>query len=173
MSKERIKAMNENKKSKFQLIAEPGKQEFTITRIFDAPRELVFKMMMDPKLIPQWWGPRIYTTTVDKMEVRPGGGWRFVQRGEDGNEFGFHGVYHSITPSERVVQTFEFEGMPGHVILETVTYEDLNGQTKLTEQSVFQSVEDRDGMLNSGMEGGASESMERFKVLLAEAAKVR
>jgi len=75
--------------SKTNIIAEPGKQEIVITRVFDAPRELVFKTITDPSLVPQWWGPKRFTTTVDKMEVRPGGQWRFVQRDADGNEHAF------------------------------------------------------------------------------------
>ena len=154
--------------AKANFIVEPGKQEVTITRVFEAPRELVFKTYIDPELIPQWWGPRRLTTTVDKMEVKPGGVWRFVQRDAEGNEFSFHGVYHEITASARLVYTFEYEGEPGHVSLETVQFEDQNGKTKLIDQVVFQSVEDRDGMVASGMEGGAQESMLRFDELLAK-----
>ncbi|MGA7732396.1 MAG: SRPBCC family protein [Chloroflexia bacterium] len=155
--------------SKSNLIAEPGKQEIVITRVFDAPRELVFKAFTDPNLIPQWWGPGYLTTTIARMEVRPGGIWRFVQRSPDGNEYGFHGVYHDIVSPERLVYTFEFEGAPGHVLLETVTFEEQDGKTKLTDKSVFQSVEDRDAMLQSGMEGGAHESMDRLAELIARA----
>lgn len=133
-----------------------------ITRVFDAPRELVFKAYTDPNLIPQWWGPRGYTTTVDKMDVRPGGVWRFVQRGPDGNEYAFNGVYREIVPTERLAYTFEFEGMPGHVLLETVTFEEHDGKTKVTATALFDTVEDRDGMLKSGMEGGAAESWDRL-----------
>ena len=141
---------------------------YVLERVFDAPRELVFKVMTDPKHIAQWWGPRQYTTIVDKMEVKAGGLWRYIQRGKDGSEFGFHGVYHSITAPECVVDTFEFEGMPGHVIMETSTYEALpDGKTKLTVSSVFQAVADRDGMLQSGMEDGSNESYDRFDELLA------
>jgi uncharacterized protein YndB with AHSA1/START domain len=155
--------------TKMNLIAEPGKQEIIMTRLFDAPRELVFKAYTDPNLIPQWWGPKGLTTTVDKMDVSEGGVWRFVQRDAEGNEYAFHGVYHSIVSPERLVYTFEFEGMPGHVLLATVTFEELDdGKTKLTDRSVFQSVEDRDGMLKSGMEEGAAESMDRFAELLAK-----
>ncbi len=152
---------------KTRLVAEPGKQEVVITRLFDAPRERLFKAMTDPALIPQWWGgPGESKTTVEKMEVRPGGIWRFIDRDAQGNEYGFHGVYHEITSPERLVYTFEFEGTPGHVLLETVTFEDRNGKTMLTDQSVFQSVKDRDGMLQSGMEAGASKSMDRLAALL-------
>lgn len=153
--------------TKLNLIAEPGKQEICLTRIFDAPRDLVFKAMTDPKHIPQWWGPKKYSTVVDKMEVKAGGLWRFVQHDEQGNEFAFHGVYHAIMSPERTVSTFEFEGMPGHVLLETAILEALpDGKTKLTDTSVFQSVEDRDGMLSSGMEDGATETWERLAELL-------
>ena len=157
---------------KMNLVAEPGKQEMVMTRILDAPRELVFKVYTDPKLIPQWWGPKRLTTTVDKLDARPGGVWRFVQRGPEGNEYAFNGVYHEIVPPERLVYTFEFEGMPGHVLLATVTFEEYDGKTKLTDKSVFQSVEDRDGMLQSGMEEGAAETMDRFAELLEKIGKV-
>src|SRR3712207_1523912 len=101
--------------SKTEFIAEPGKQTITMRRVFDAPRELVFKTYTDPQAIPHFWGPKNLTTIVDKMEVRAGGIWRFVQRDAEGNEFAFHGVYHDIVAPEWMVGTFEFEGMPGHV----------------------------------------------------------
>jgi uncharacterized protein YndB with AHSA1/START domain len=148
---------------------EPGKQEIVMTRTFDAPRDLVFKTMTDPNLIPRWWGPRYLTTTVDEMDLRPGGRWRYLQRDPQGNEHAFHGVYHDITAPERLVFTFEYEGVPGHVLLDTVTLEEVDGKTRLTDQSVFQSVADRDGMVQSGMESGATEMMERLEELLAAA----
>jgi len=154
--------------NKATLIAEPGSHEIIMTRVFNAPRELVFKVMTDPKHIPQWWGPRIYTTIVDKMDVKPGGVWRYIQKGKDGNEFAFHGVYHSVEAPERVVDTFEFEGMPGHVLMETMTLEDeAGGKTKVTVSSVFQSVADRDGMLQSGMADGSNESYDQLDEILA------
>lgn len=144
----------------------PSDREIVMTRLFDAPRELVFKAYTDPKLIPQWWGLRSLTTTVDKMDVRPGGVWRFVQRDSDGNEDGFHGVYREIASPERLVYTFEWEGMPGHVSVETVTFDEDDGKTKVTATSVFDSMEDRDGMLQSGMEAGAVETWDRLAELL-------
>jgi uncharacterized protein YndB with AHSA1/START domain len=153
------------------LIAEPGKQEIVVTRVFDAPRELVFKTITDPDLIPQWWGPKYLTTTVERMEVKPGGIWRYIQKDAKGNEYAFQGVYHGIDAPERLVYTFEFEGIPGHVLLETVRLEDQNGKTKMIDQSVFQSVEDRDGMLTSGMEEGANETMDRLTGLLSKDGK--
>jgi len=151
------------------VLAEPGKQEILVTREFDAPRELVFKAFTDPKLIAQWWGPRHFSTEVDEMDVRPGGRWRFVNRDAEGNEYAFHGVYHEILAPERVIDTFEFEGLPetGHVTLETMKLEELpSGRTRLNVQSVFQSVADRDGMLQSGMEGGISDTYDRLEELL-------
>ena len=151
------------------VFAEPGKQEILTTREFDAPRELVFKVCMDPKLLSEWWGPRYLTTEVDKMDVRPGGQWRFINRDAEGNAYAFHGVYHEILAPERVIDTFEFEGLPeaGHVTLETMRLEELpGGRTKMTVQSVFQSVADRDATLQSGMESGINDTYNRLEELL-------
>jgi len=158
------------KNNKTIVTAEPGKQDILITREFDAPRELVFKAYTDPNLISQWWGPRGVTTIVDKMEAKKGGMWRFVHKAIDA-EYAFNGVYHDVISPERIVQTFEFEPMAGHVLLETITFEDHGGKTKLISQSVFQSVEDRDGMLQSGMESGAAESNDRLDELLEKMQK--
>jgi uncharacterized protein YndB with AHSA1/START domain len=152
--------------NKTNLTAEPGKHNIEVTNIIDAPRDLVFKIYTNPEMIPQWWGPRGLTTRVDRMELRPGGIWRFVQQDADGKEYAFHGVYHEVAQPARVVTTFEFEGMPGHVLLETIAFDEMNGMTKITDSSIFQSVEDRDGMLKQGMEEGSSESMDRFTELL-------
>jgi uncharacterized protein YndB with AHSA1/START domain len=154
--------------SKTHLIAEPGKQEITVTRVFDAPRELVFKVYTDPDAMPHWLGPSRLTMLIDRMEVRPGGTWRYVHRDVDGSEYGFRGVYHDVIEPEKVVGTFEFDGMPGHVSLETATFEDEGGKTRLTLHAVYQSVEDRDGMVQSGMEGGMTESLDRLEAILAE-----
>jgi uncharacterized protein YndB with AHSA1/START domain len=143
-------------------LALPSDREIELTRVLGAPRELVWKACTDPKAIPQWWGPRSHATTVDKMDVRLGGAWRFVSRDANGNEYGFHGEYREVAPPERIVQTFEFEGMPGHVSVETMTLVEREGKTTLTARSVFDSVEDRDGMLQSGMEEGARETYDRL-----------
>ena len=156
--------------SKLTVVVEPGKQEIFMTRLFDAPRELVFKAYTDPALIARWWGLRKNTTHIDEMEARPGGKWRFVETDPDGTAFAFHGVYHDVVAPERIVQTFEFEGMAGHVIMETSTFEDDGGKTKVIAQSIFQSVEDRDGMVASGMEWGAEQGYQRLDELLAEMA---
>ncbi|MPZ60028.1 MAG: ATPase [Propionibacteriales bacterium] len=148
--------------SETEFIIEPGRQDIIIKRVYDAPRDVVFKAVTDPDLIPNWWGPAKYETVVDRADVRPGGSWRFVSRGDDGEEYGFRGVIHDVAAPERVVQTFEFEGAPGQVSLETLTLEEVDGKTQYVAVSVFQSVEDRDGMVQSGMQEGASETMDRL-----------
>ena len=148
---------------------EPGRQEVKETHIFNAPCKLVFDTFVNPEHIPNWWGPQILKTIVEKMEVKEGGIWRFIQIDPEGKEYVFHGVFHEVTPNERIINTFEFEGLPekGHVILETKKFEELpDHKSKLTIHSVFQSIEDRDSMVSSGMESGLRESMERLEKIL-------
>jgi len=147
-------------------VTTPTDREIHIERVFDAPRDKVFAAFTNPELIPEWWGPRGTTTIVDEMDVRPGGSWRFVGRGADGSETAFRGTYREITAPERIVQTFEWEGLPGHISVETMQLDDLGGRTRITVTSVFDSVADRDGMLQSGMEQGAGESYDRLEAYL-------
>lgn len=147
--------------------------EIEITREFDAPREIVFKAMTDPALVAKWWGPRRYQTVVDTMEVRPGGKWRMRNIAADGGEHAFRGEYREIVPGERVVWTFEYEPLAGHVSVETMTLTDHDRRTLLTVRSRFASKEDRDGMLESGMESGARETYERLDEVLAELKQLR
>ncbi len=161
-------------KKRVKITAEPGKQELIITREFDAPRALVFRTFTDPDLYVQWIGPRGLTTTLETFEPRTGGSWRYVQRDQGGNEFAFHGVHHEVLPPERMIGTFEFEGLPetGHALLQVARFGELPGnQTRLTSQSVFLSVEDRDGMMQTGMEEGINQSYERLDELLEELQK--
>jgi uncharacterized protein YndB with AHSA1/START domain len=151
-------------KAEYQI--EPGKQEITITRVFDAPRELVFKAFTDPDLFAQWWGPRKYSSKIEKFDVKPGGLWRIVQFDGSGGEHGFHGVHHDVVAPERIVATFEYEGVPGHVLLGTTIFEALGNKTRMVAQNVFQSVADRDGMVASGMQEGSDESYDRLAELL-------
>src|SRR5256885_578763 len=153
--------------SKTQIIAEPGVPQIVITREFDAPRELVFRAFTDPDLLVRWLGPRNMSMTVDRLENRDGGTWRFIHTDADGNEAAFHGVIHGTPSPDSVVRTFEFEGFLGHVSLERLTLEDLNGRTRIRTNSIFQSLEDRDGHLQSGMERGVNDSMERLDELFA------
>ena len=150
------------------VVVEPGKLDLMITRTFDAPRELIFKAHIDPAVIPQWWGPANLTTRIDRLDAVPGGSWRFIQRDPEGHEFAFHGVYHEIRRPERWVETFEYEGMPGHVCLNITTLEDIGGKTKLTVHSIFESVEDRDGMVAEGMEQGLDEGYNRLEQLVSK-----
>jgi uncharacterized protein YndB with AHSA1/START domain len=144
----------------------PSDREIVAERIFDAPRERVFAAYTDPKLIPEWWGPRGVTTSIDKMDVRPGGEWRFVCRDAEG-ETAFRGAYREISPPKRISESFEWEGMPGHVLVESADFEDLGGRTKVTTTLLFHATDERDGMLSSGMESGMSESHDRLAELLA------
>lgn len=153
--------------NKMTLVAEPGAHELHTTRAFNAPRELVFKVFTDPVLVPQWWGPRDYTTIVDTMDVRKGGIWRYIQRDTDGGEHIFNGVYHEINAPERMVFTMEYEGNASHIMLETLTFETLNGKTLITDSLVFQSVADRDGAIQSGMESGAVDTWDRLEEVLS------
>ena len=157
------------KHSKTKVAADPGRQEIVTIREFYAPRELVFRAFTDAELYAQWFGPRRLSMMVELFEPWSGGRWRVIHRDQDGEEFAFHGVYHEVLEPERIIDTFEFEGMPerGHVSLETLTFEELpGGRTKLTVQTVFRSVADRDGMLESGMEEGVNESHDRLDELL-------
>jgi uncharacterized protein YndB with AHSA1/START domain len=141
------------------ITAEPGKLDVFVTREFEAPRELVFKAYTDRDLIEQWLGPRQLKMTIQKFESKDGGTYRYTHQDEEGNKYVFRGVNHEVLSPERIICTFEFEGLPerGHVALQTARFEALpGGRTRVTSQSVYQSVADRDGMLRSGArsEGG-------------------
>ena len=138
-------------------------REAELTRVFDAPRRLVWEAISKPEHIPHWWGPRGNTMTACELDFRPGGAWRFVLRGPDGNDYAFRGEIREVVPPERVVQTFEFEGMPGAVSVETLTLTEHDGKTTVTVTSTFDSVEALHGMLQSGMEGGAAETYDRLE----------
>ncbi len=147
-------------------ITTPTDREIRIERIFNAPRDRVWQAMTDPKLVAEWWG-RGNKLVIERLEVERGGHWRFVEHSPHGVQ-GFEGRFSEVTPPERVVQTFEWDGMPGHVALETATLEDLgDGRTRLVNISLFHTTEDRDGMLQSGMEGGLNESYAALDRLLA------
>src|SRR5213080_2425737 len=149
-------------RNKTSVMAEQGKQEAFITREFDAPRHLVFKAFTDPKLYVQWLGPRRLKMRLEKFEPKSGGAWRYVHVDADGTEYGFHGVNHEVLPPERLPEK-------GHVSLDTARFEDLpGGRTRLIIHDVFQTVADRDAMMQSGMEQGINESFERLDELLAK-----
>ncbi|MCW3119351.1 MAG: ATPase [Chitinophagaceae bacterium] len=151
------------------IIAEKGKQEFFIEREFEAPKELVFKAFNDPELLLQWLGPSNLSMKIEKFDNRSGGSYRFIHSDKNGNQYGFNGVIHEVAEPDRIIRTFEFEGLPekGHVSIEFLTLENLPGnRSKLRIQTVFKSVEDRDGMIQSGMEGGMNEGFKKLDELL-------
>jgi uncharacterized protein YndB with AHSA1/START domain len=148
-------------------VSTPSDREIVLKRDFDAPRELVFTALSKPEHLQHWWGQKGSTMAVCEMDFRPGGTWRFVERDVNGADWGFRGEVREIDPPSRVVQTFEFEGMPGHISVETMVLDDLEGKTRMTVTSVFDSKEDRDGMLQSGMEKGAAESYDRLEAYVA------
>ena len=155
-------------KNKTIVSAEPGKQDVIITREFDAPRELVYRAHIEPELYRQWLGPHGYEMILETFEPYSGGRYRYIHKDPQGNEYGFHGVFHEMS-EDLMIQTFEFEGLPekGHVALDTMRLEKLPGdRTRITIQSVYQSVADRDGMVQSGMEQGMREGYERLDEIL-------
>jgi len=154
-----------------EIIAEPGKQEIFLIREFDAPRELVFRAFVDAELYVQWIGPRELNTTLEIFEPEHSGRWRYTQKNKDGNEYSFRGVNHEVIAPELIISTFEFEipGEIGHVALETVRFESLpDNRTKVIDQSVFQSVADRDAVIESGIERGVNDSHNRLDDLLVK-----
>ncbi len=147
-------------------ITTPTDREIVITSVFNAPRDKVWRAYTEAGYIPEWWGPGFLTTVVDKLDFRKGGEWRFVQRDPDGKEYAFNGKYREIIPGKKIVQTWEWEEMPGYVHLETADFEDLDGGTKVVARALFFTKEERDGLLQSDMESGVREGNERLARLL-------
>jgi uncharacterized protein YndB with AHSA1/START domain len=148
------------------ILSTPSDREFRLERTFNSPREKVWQAMTDPELVKQWWG-RGNPLTIERFEFERGGHWRFVEHSEHGVH-GFEGRYREIVPIERMVLSFEWDGMPGYVIINTMTLEELpNGRTKIVSTSLFHTAAERDGMLSSGMEGGANQSYDALDRVLA------
>lgn len=148
-------------------VATPSDREVRTERVFNAPRERVWQAMTDPSLVAQWWG-RGNKLVIERLEVERGGHWRFVEHASDGVH-GFEGRFREVTPPERLVQTFEWDGMPGYVVINSMTLEDLgDGRTKLVSTSLFHTPEERDGMLNSGMTTGLEQSYRALDAVLAK-----
>lgn len=143
--------MNETK-----FTVEPNTQSLSIERTFNATADKVFDAFVNPDKVVKWWGGKSYTTKIDKFEPKSGGSWRMLQSDNNG-EYGFHGVFHEVAHTERIIWTFEFEGLPekGHALMETMHFTEQDGRTTVRSVSVFQSVADRDGMVASGMEDGS------------------
>lgn len=150
-----------------QISAEPGAPFIDVSREFDAPKELLFRAHTDPELVVQWLGPEKYQMTIERWEVADGGAWRYTHRDADGTVYGFHGVFHGTPSPDNLVQTFEFDGAPGHVSLDTVVLEERDGRTVVRIHSVYQSVADRDAMVEGGMTEGLNDSYRRLDALLS------
>lgn len=147
-------------------VTQPSDREIRIERVFDAARDRVWRAFTDPTLLAQWWG-RGNKLVIERFELERGGHWRFVEHGPEGVH-GFEGRYREVTPQDRMVMTFEWDGMPGHVIVESVEFQDLgDGRTKVVTVSLFHTTDERDGMLQSGMEGGLNQSYAALDRLLA------
>ena len=160
--------MNTTSTRETEITVDPDVPLVRIVREFDAPPEKVFRAHTDPELVVQWLGPRSTQMRIDHYDCRTGGSYRYLHV-SDGNEFGFRGCFHEVRPSELIVQTFTFEGMPDGVALEKLVLEDLgDGRTRLTATSLVDSFEARDAMLASGMEHGIREGYERLDELLAD-----
>ena len=148
------------------VVTTPSDREIRMERVFNAPRGRVWMAMTDPTLLAQWWG-RGNRLDVERYELERGGHWRFVEHSDE-ETHGFEGRFREITPVERIVQTFEWDGMPGYVVIDTAVLEDLgDGRTRLTSTSFFHTAEERDGMLESGMAEGAEQSYQALERLLA------
>jgi uncharacterized protein YndB with AHSA1/START domain len=159
--------MTTTAKHETEIAVDPDVPLVRIIREFDAPAEKVFRAHTDPELIVQWLGPRRHEMKIDHYDCRTGGSYRYVHA-SDGNEYGFHGCFHEVRPSELIVQTFTFEGYPDQVALERLVIEDLgDGRSRLTATSLVDSFEARDGFVASGMEDGVREGYERLDELLA------
>jgi len=155
---------------KTQISAPAGTPFVDTEREFDAPAELVHRAFLEPDLIVQWLGPRKYEMVIDKFDARAGGAYRYIHRNAEA-EWAFHGVFHSLA-IDNMVQTFEFEGYPGHVSLDQVVIEDIGGgRSRIRGHSVFQSVADRDGMIENGMSDGVEEGYDRLDELMARLAE--
>jgi uncharacterized protein YndB with AHSA1/START domain len=156
--------------SRTSIDAAAGVPFIDVTREFDAPRDLVWRAWTDPELIKQWLGPKRYEMIVDEYDVRDGGRWRYIHRAGAGDEHAFHGVFHGTPSPDGFVQTFEYEGAPGHVSMDRLVLEERDGRTIARMHSTFESVEARNAMVESGMEGGMNEGFERLDTLLQQLA---
>ena len=154
--------------------AQPGQSTIRISRIFDAPRDKVFTAMTTKELVAKWWVGRDYKVTVKELDARSGGTWHYIQASDAGDEFSFHGCFHLVLNDDKhslVVQTMEFDGLPepGHVALEKMELTDLpGGKTQMVVISAFSSVEDRDGMIQSGMEEGMNQTYAKLDAVLQD-----
>lgn len=148
-----------------EIIAPAGQPVIEMRRDFAAPRALLHRAYSDPALVVQWLGPNDYVMDIDVWDARDGGSYRYTHRDPAGNAYAFHGVFHSAS-IDGMVQTFEFEGAPGHVSMDSLWFEEQDGRTTIRIRSVFQSVEDRDAMVAAGMADGVNQGYDRLEALI-------
>lgn len=149
------------------ITAQPGTPFIDVVREFDATPGQVFRAWTDPEIVPRWLGPADTTMTLHEYDATTGGRYHYVHHDKNG-DYVFRGVFHAVVANERIVQTFQFDGWPDMVSLETMTFTDLDGRTRVHTHSVYPSVESRDAMIESGMERGVRDSMERLEKLLTQ-----
>ena len=154
-------------RNKLEVIAEPGSPSFMTRRVVHAPRSLVFEAFTRPEHLKRWMGPSVLTMALCEVDLRVGGGYRFVFRDPSGKEMGFRGVFREIVRPERIVRTLIFESFPEAEALETLLLQEHEGRTTITTTTLHQSVEAREGHLGSGMEAGMVEGYARLDELLA------
>lgn len=162
--------MSDRQTAQKATLTTPSDREIHVERVFDAPRARVFAAYTDAELIPEWWGPHGTTTVVEQLDAKAGGTWQFVVQDSDGSKIVFRGTFREVVAPERIVQTFEWDGMPGYVSVDTATFEDLGDRTRVVSTSIFHTAEERDGMLEAGMEKGMNETFSRLDELLASQA---
>ena len=161
-----MSAATKQSPAKKATVTTPTDRSMRVERVFNASRERVWEAMTKRELVAQWWG-RGNKLDIERFDVTRGGHWRFVEH-SDGEQHGFEGRFGEVTPPSKLVYTFEWDGMPAHVILETIVLEDLgDDRTRMVTESLFQTAADRDGYVNSGMEGGMNESYEALDRVLA------
>jgi len=153
--------------SRRAVVTLPSDEQILITREFDAPRHLVFKAYTTPELVRRWFHANRGEMTVCDIDLRVGGGWRYVMTAHGEFEVGFHGEYREIVPDERLVSTEVYEGMPDAPALDTVTFTEVDGRTTLSILVQHSSRENRDAHINSGMEDGLQDAMALLDAVLA------
>jgi len=149
--------------SRKAVVTLPEDTQILITREFDAPARLVYRAWTEPELVRRWWSGDRGEMTSAEIDLRVGGTWRFVMTASAGFEVAFHGEYQEIVPAERIVSTEVFEGMPDAGALSTTTFSEENGRTELRILVQHSSQENRDAHINSGMEDGMQESLNRME----------
>jgi uncharacterized protein YndB with AHSA1/START domain len=157
--------------TEMRVIAEPGVPQVVIIREFNAPRELLFRAYTEPDLLARWLGPAGLELIVNQLDPQHGGRWRWTHYDADGKGYAFHGLYHGTPSPDRIVQTYEFDQQPGTVYLNLITFDEADGVTTLTQNTVFFAVEDRDLYVDTGMEHGIRASMQHLDDLVTDLVK--